>query len=214
MSLMQSGWRPLVASVAAFLSLLTNAALAEKTASISGYVYLDYNGNNVIDPLVDYAIRFAKVTLKRDADPSFSVDAYTDGAGRYVFDDISTSGGGTFSLVQSCYTCTDGVDTVGSLLDQNGVAVNASLFGTAHNSADDPLKNQITGIALQAGYTGVNYNFGEKTFPLELISKRMFMDLGTPDPVPQPVPEPASLTLALAFVGLLVGAIIRRRVRG
>ena len=115
MSLKRIGWRPLAAGLAvwAFLSLFASAALAEKTASISGYVYLDYNGNDAVDPLVDFAIRFAKVTLKRDSDPTFSLEAVTDATGFYHFDDISTSGGGTFTLHQTCYTCTDGIDSVG-----------------------------------------------------------------------------------------------------
>ena len=215
MSPKRTGWRPMVAGLAvcAFLSVFASAALAEKTASISGYVYLDYNDNGVLDPLTDYAIRFAKVTLKRDSDPNFAVEAFTDVAGFYHFDEVYTSGTGTFTLQQQCYTCSDGIDKVGQLFDENGVAVSSSLYGTAHNTANDPLKNQITGISLQAGFSGVNYNFAEKTFPLELISKRMFMDLGTPPTVAEAVPEPSTMALSMLFAGLAIGIVIRRRRR-
>jgi hypothetical protein len=209
------GWRPIAASLAvwAFLPLFSSPAHAEKTAGLSGYVYLDYNGDDVLDPLVDYALRFAKVTLKRDGDPSFSVVAITDAAGFYRFENINVSGGGSFSLLQTCYTCTDGYDSVGRLYDENGAVVSSAAWGTSHNGSNDALANQITGIQLLAGYNGVNYNFASKTYPLELISKRMYMDLGPPTTVANAVPEPSSVALVLLAGGFMMGIVVRRRQR-
>jgi len=210
MFLKRIGWRPIVAGLAAcsFLSLWSSPVWAEKMASISGYVYLDYNGNNTLDPLVDYAITFAKVTLKRDSDPNFLLEALTDPTGFYKFEFNVGAVGDTFTLVQTCYTCTDGWDTAGTIVDEFGAAVNSAYYGTAHNTPGDPLKNQITGIFMQAGFQGSGYNFGEKTYPLELISKRMFMDMGTPEPVP----EPAAMAL-LALCGSMLGAVAWRKHR-
>lgn len=209
MFLKRIGWRPMVACLAvwSFLALWSSPVWAEKMASISGYVYLDYNGNNSLDPLVDYAITFAKVTLKRDSDPNFALEALTDPTGFYKFEFNVGGVGDTFSLVQTCYTCLAGWDTAGTIVDEFGVAVNSAYYGTAHNAPGDPLKNQITGIYMQAGFQGSGYNFGEKSYPLELISKRMFMDMGTPEPVPEPA------TLALIGLGGMLGAIAWRKRR-
>lgn len=209
MFLKRIGWRPIGASLAvwSFLALWSSPVLAEKMASLSGYVYLDYYGNNTLDPMVDYAINFAKVTLKRDSDPDFLLEALTDATGFYKFEFNVGAVGDTFTLVQTCYTCLDGWDTAGSIVDEFGAAVNSAYFGTAHNTPGDPLKNQITGIFMQAGFQGSGYNFGEKSYPLELISKRMFMDTGTPEPVP----EPAAMALFALGGGMLGAIAVRKR---
>ena len=174
--------------------------------SLSGTVYLDTNRNLALDE-GDWAVVGAKVQLSNAQDPNFMLSVVTDSYGRYVFDGPSANvhtglDAGTYSIEMLNPAVQHGVDTKGQLLDlQTGLAVFPQDWG------DDPQQdNWFTNIKLSATTRGVEYNFGQFLYPIELISKQMLL---TTNPQ-NPVPEPGALAL-LAGGTLLVGVRITRR---
>jgi len=203
------GWRSTTVSLVVLVLLsLSPAVFAATIPSLSGYVYLDVNGNGAVET-TDYAIRYAKLTLTRSGDPSFSATAWTNAQGFYKFDKVDAAYAGTYTITETCYTCDPGAVNVGQLFDENGfVAPAAFARGTVQIDPVNPGNRSIVGIDLdpQQATTGVGYNFAAKTYPLELVTKRMFMDWGVPDPVPEP-----GVLAMLAVAGAAMGLAWYRR---
>jgi hypothetical protein len=145
------------------LSNATNATLADSqavgtitdndteketgTASLSGYVYIDTNGDGSYaisatqnhTGLGGVTIRLQRTDLANQAETV----RITKADGSYTFEDLAA---GTYTLREdqpSKYI--DGLDTAGS---------GPTTVGTAGS-------DQIAGIVLESGQTGVDYNFGE-----------------------------------------------------
>jgi uncharacterized repeat protein (TIGR01451 family) len=112
-----------------------------KSASLSGFVYLDKNGDGNID-CSDRAITNVTVTLTGvdDRGNSISLTTVTDDGGAYVFNNLRP---GTYTISETQPAgYMDGIDSIGS---QGGVAGN-DLFSN---------------IVLRQGVKGVNNNFAE-----------------------------------------------------
>lgn len=122
-------------------------------ASIAGRVWHDRNNNGIIDGEAE-RISGVTITLTGTDDQSNAVNrtAVTDGAGAYSFANLRP---GTYVLVETQpATWLEGQAAVGT-----GVT---GASGTADNALASPtFGDRISGIQLQAGNAGVEYNFGE-----------------------------------------------------
>jgi hypothetical protein len=187
-------------SVSSAASISADPFVGENgTASLSGYVYFDVNGNQKMDS-GDWAIADATITLT-DANSSTPVASlHSSQDGSYSFAGLAA---GKYTLTMATPTNHPGQDSGQSraILDASGQLVSL---------ADTVGQNAYAGIALGDGYTGTNYNFAELTYPGTLISKAMLLTSSSPvvhtnnaipaNPVTA-VPEPNTLVL-LAVVGL------------
>jgi hypothetical protein len=173
--------------------------------TLSGAVYFDENFNGVRDES-DWAIRDAVVSLTAASTDTVLI-ATTDENGEYTFTNLAVD---DYTITLLTVSSAPGVTNEGYLTDKNGADV-FSGTGVA-------IGQSIANIQLKDGYTGVAYDFGQYSYPTNLVSKRMLLnrDPGTshtpsapPPPIP-PVPEPGTLAL-LAVAGLCATAIARRR---
>jgi hypothetical protein len=131
-----------------------------QAASVSGFVYVDANNDGVKQP-GEQGIPGVPVTLSGTDDQGNDVTlTQTTGAdGSYHFANLRP---GSYSLKEGGPDgFMDGKDTVGSL------------GGTAAT-------DQFSGINLDPGVNGVNYNFGELPPPAPAVASQ-----GTPDQTPQ-----------------------------
>jgi hypothetical protein len=210
MSPIRSCWRRAAVSVVVCICALTAlTAFADSNnpvCGLSGYVYLDTNRNMTLDQ-GDWAVVGAMVQLKNAQDPNFVLSMMTDNYGRYFFDGPSANvhtglDAGTYTIAMLNPAALHGADTRGQLLDlQTGVAVYPQDWGDTPGQDND-----FTNIKLSATTRGVEYNFGQFLYPIELVSKQMLLTT-----YPQnPVPEPGMLAL-LAGASLIVVRIARRR---
>jgi hypothetical protein len=210
MSPNHSCWRRAAVGVVVCLCTLTAlTAFADSSnpvPSITGYVYLDTNRNGILDQ-GDWAIVGAKVQLHNANDPNFMLSVMTDNFGRYTFDGPSANvhsglDPATYSLEMMDPASQHGVDTKGQLLDlQTGLAVFPQDWG------DTPAQDDcVNNIKLSATTRGVNYDFGEFIYPIELVSKQMLLTTYPGNPVP----EPGVLAL-LAGATMILGVRISRR---
>jgi hypothetical protein len=170
--------------------------------SLSGVVYYDANFNGVRDSS-DWAIRDAIVSLTAASTDTVLI-ATTDANGAYTFKNLTAD---DYTITLLTPSTAPGVTNVGLLTDVNGSPVFTGL-GVAINES-------IADIQLKDGYTGVTYDFGQYTYPTNLISKRMLLNENpgipnTPDAPLPPVPEPGTLSL-LAVAGLCLTGFVRRR---
>jgi large repetitive protein len=135
----------------------TGYNFGESGEGLSGFVYVDSNGNGVKDG-GEPGIAGVTVTLSGNAQAGSSVCGYvascslvTNGTGGYSITNLPASDGTGYTLTEQSQTAlplsgyADGTDVVGS-----GV----SIPGTAGNDV-------VTGIGVVLGEMGVNYNFGE-----------------------------------------------------
>jgi hypothetical protein len=173
------------------------------STSLSGVVYYDTNGNGVRDT-DDYGIRDALLTLTTS---DSTVSTRSSASGGYSFSDLSP---GTYAIALSIADSNPGTITVGTITDAEG---NTVTTGRGVAGIDT-----ITDIVLEDNYTGVNYDFGQLSYPLSLISKRLLLNTDTGlthtstggGNNPPPVPEPGTLVL-LAVAGLFFAGRVRRR---
>jgi hypothetical protein len=116
-------------------------------ASLSGYAWNETSNNNGVKTSGEPVISGVTVTLTGNSDlgPITSTSAVTNSSGLYTFSNLRP---GVYALTESQQPAgyTAGKDAVGS---QNGTLGNG----------------QITNIALSAGITGTNNNFGETNQP-------------------------------------------------
>jgi hypothetical protein len=209
----RSGWVPTVAVGSAaptVYALLNNGttvlsatadpsavAVDDGTATLSGVVYVDENGDGIRDTS-DWGIAGASVSISLVGGASPLAVAVTGRDGSYTFSGLA-SGDYLVSLLTP--SSEPGQPSIGSLVSANGPV------GTASG------QDAITDILLGNGDTGVNYDFPQLVYPMQLISKRMLVDA---DPgvghtaMPSPVPEPSSLAM-LVMAGLFFSALRRRR---
>jgi hypothetical protein len=195
-----------VVCLCALTSPITYADTIPSVPSLSGTVYLDANRNSMLDT-GDWAIVGAKVHLRNAKDPNFLLSVVSDNNGRYIFDgpsaDVHTGlPAGTYSIQMGCPATPHGVDTKGQLVDlQTGLAVYPQDWGDAPQQNDT-----FTNIKLQSTTRGVDYNFGEFIYPIELVSKQMLITTDSNNSVPEP-----SVLALLAGGAILVGVRINRR---
>lgn len=195
-------------------SPLTYSALAGSglsaatgTASLSGYVYLDVNGDAIMDAS-DWAIANAEISLTRDgsADPPIIAYSNKDGSYSFSFTPPTSTVPVMYSIAMLTLSDLPGRVNLGQLSDSNGISVDP---GQPDNAND-----KFYGIGMLDGYAGVNYNFAEAAYPFSLVSKRMLLN-GNPGiirTVPDTVPEPGTAGL-LVIAGLIVGSLAWRRGR-
>jgi hypothetical protein len=187
-----------VAASSSFALQLTDKATETNLAnSISGFVYLDVNANGIMET-VDWAIpdMTLKLTKLGSSDPAVIV--YTKADGSYTFTNVQP---GTYSLTMMTSCPKPGAITLGQLRDKdNNLVPNPPGPG-------EVVACGFTNIVMESGYSGVNYNFAQLTYPADAVSKRLLIDGG-----PQhTTPEPGTLVLLAAAGMALAGFFVRRR---
>ncbi len=129
-----------------------------KTASLSGFVYLDKNGDGDID-CRDRAIANVTVTLTGvdDLGNSISLTTLTDDDGAYLFNNLRP---GTYVIIETPPAgYLDGIDSIGS---QGGIVGN----------------DQFSNILLIQGVKGVNNNFAELPSPTAALHEGQTATIG------------------------------------
>jgi hypothetical protein len=173
---------------------------ASGTASLSGVVYFDANGNSNRDAS-DWGVFDGCLALTA-AGSSTETYAMTGHDGSYSFKNLAAD---TYTITLLNPSSQPGSASVGTLYD--GITtVPAAAWDVVSG------QNSITNIKLGDGYVGVNYDFAQLVYPVELISKRMLLNTDPGFYHTTPVPEPGGLTLA-AVVGLLLGGLMMWRGR-
>jgi hypothetical protein len=174
-------------------SLANDALLG--TGSLSGFVYLDANGNGVRENS-DWSIADANVELTAK-DSSIDLHATTDSGGSYSFQNLPA---GTYMITLLTPSAEPGPVSVP--LGGSGQA-----FGQVG----------IVEIRLDDGHHGDNYDFPQLVYPTNLISKRMLLNSnpGIVRITTAVISEPGTLAL-VAVAGVLFGGLKwrRRRNRG
>ncbi|KRG84341.1 hypothetical protein ABB34_09450 [Stenotrophomonas daejeonensis] len=134
-----------------------------KRPSLSGYVYVDSNHNDVRDPGEDPIVG-AEIQLL-DADTGTVVDtATTNGSGLYTFNNLDPL---------RTYILREVLPGSGEYINRpSAVTVGSNGGGTAE--AEDATTDRISGIDLSAGLDGTGYNFGEDA--LAAISGTVYLD--------------------------------------
>lgn len=172
----------------------TATASSTGTASLSGVVYWDENGSLSRDA-TDWGVYQAHLQLTVSGSDT-TYDVYTTSDGSYSFENLPT-GVYTITLLTVCPD--PGVTSVGTLTNGDEV-LPASESGTVSSSS------VISDITLGEGYVGTDYDFGQLSYPTELISKRLLLNTQPGIRHTTPTPEPGTLTIAcmmgLAFIGL------------
>lgn len=202
--LSSSSWAP--ENIVSASSVDSVVDSSDAIASLSGVVYFDANYNGVRDS-GDWAIRDAILSLTSASSDTVLI-ATTDTDGKYTFAKLAAD---NYTITLLTQAAAPGVTQEGILTDAAGDPVFTGL--------GVPVGQSIANIQLGTGYTGVAYDFGQNSYPTNLVSKRMLLNEGsgvnhTDDPPERPtppvVPEPGTLAL-LAVAGLCVTGFSRRR---
>lgn len=137
------------------------------TASLSGFVYVDANGDHTRNG-TDRGIAGAQVSITPvdGSSPLASVLSGSDGS--YNFAGLM-AGSYLLSMVTPTTVASPDNGTSGLILGNNGT----SLVSLQKSGTVTP--NAYSGIPLQDGQAGTNFNFAQTAYPISLISKRMFL---------------------------------------
>ena len=185
-------------------SELTGAGFGIGTASLSGVVYYDANGNGAVDAM-DWGIAEARIllSLAGSDEPAITISTASDGTFQFA---ALPAGEYTLTMLTECSK--PGTDLLGAVRDKDGQYLSAN-SGTV---SPDTFSN----IILEDGFSGTNYAFGELSYPIATISKRLMLN-NDPGLVHtsafEPVPEPSAIAL-LAVAALVVGGGACRRRMG
>ncbi|MEN6406907.1 MAG: SdrD B-like domain-containing protein [Thermoguttaceae bacterium] len=171
---------------------------------MAGLIFYDANGNDTADNS-DWALSGAEVVLSKSGSDT-KICLYTGTDGSYKFTDLPV-GIYTVSLILS--DSDSGTNSLGTLLDSSGSVVSTGR-GTVGTDT-------FTGIDLESGYSGENYNFSQLSYPASLVTKRLLTNINPGlhhiTVTPSPVPEPGTMAL-LVVGGLCIGGMAWRRRRG
>jgi hypothetical protein len=198
----------LATSASSWTSLSALSVSPTGMGSVTGVLYVDTNQNGIADT-ADWAIRDVELRLTRNGASDPPLIAYTRVDGYYEFSGLPA---GSYNLtVLTRSPATPWTPNVGGLYDSVGNLVAVS--PAAGQAAPDAIAN----ITLNDGYQGIGYNFGNTSYPLSAISKRLLINGSVPHVVPPPpppvtpsVPEPGSLGLT-AMAASISLAFVRRR---
>jgi hypothetical protein len=191
--------------------------------SLSGYVFIDSNGNGVI-AAGDWGVGNAVVTLLEPSNPSFSMSYTTGAGGSYQFGNLQP---GVYSVETPLLSqiFQSGRSEIGGFVDSSGdTTLSGSDYGTAATCDGMCMVSDIT---VPEGYGAVDYNFAEGNLLSDQVSKRLFLTSSlttststfttiTPTYTywlngSQPtVPEPGTLAL-LGAGGIAAGLMVWRR---
>ncbi len=176
------------------------AGQSSSKAFLSGVVYFDVDKDGTPEPATDWGIYQAVVQIYNAADPNTVVaQTKASSTGEYYF----VVDPGTYIIKNLTQSGLGSTTSVGGVKLDSGLGFDPK--GTLSSTRDT-----VDGITVAAGQEGFNYNFGEYSYPLSALSKRLLLSSvvttnpggGTIDPVTpiREVPEPG--TLALLVVGL------------
>ena len=176
------------------------AASLGGSASLSGFFYVDLNGNGVMDS-TDWGISEAKISITQvgSSDPLLVVSTNDDGS--YSFTSLLP---GDYTIAVLTHSPQLGQDkgTLAALYDKGGQVV-------TQNNGIPGSQDQYANITVGDGYKGVFYDFADTMYPAQLLTKRMLLNN---NPGVHLVPEPGSWML-LAIAGLFCGSLAWRRRR-
>jgi hypothetical protein len=108
---------------------------------------------------------------------------------------------GDYNITLLTPCCQPGQCSLGTLTDSNG---NLVTTGNGTMTA-----GSFSGIQIDDGTTGSNYNFADLAYPITLLSKRML--LNSSDPIIHTIPELGSFVLLVMASLTCAGFAWRRR---
>ena len=178
-----------------------------RRVSLSGYVYIDLNGNGLRDAATDPAIVGATVTLRNATTGALVASTVTLASGAYSFGDLDP-------LI--LYTLEEPLPTLpAGLLNGpvdpgliNGLACSSGCTAQANTPAAGI--DRISAIDLSAGFDGTLFNFGE--LQVAAISGTVYIDRNSDnliDPLPADGRIPGVL-LRLVQGSVCTGAELRQ----
>jgi hypothetical protein len=179
--------------------------------TMSGYVFYDKNHNNYPDP-TEYGIDGAAIQLIDTDTNQIIQTAITSQGGYYIFDGLKA---GNYALHDATPN-SNWMPVVGKMTTLNqGITVTEQVATQASYGWADVGTASIKGITLDAGTTITMCNFAGNNYPIQLVSKRMFLAVTNPK-TPNPdkltfVPEPSTaIMLILGSLFLGFGVALRR----
>jgi cyclophilin family peptidyl-prolyl cis-trans isomerase len=151
----------------ASLVTIKKATVVPPTGKLSGFVYVDTNGNGVMDG-EDYAVADAKIVLRKAGGAATLATVYSGSDGSYQFSNVSI---GTFSIVMDTPSTTSVLDNGKSraVVNKAGTIFGADFMG--------PVQQNIYGdIVMGEGYVGTNFNMAQSRYPTALLSARLLLN--------------------------------------